>query len=291
MGRAIVTLLLVASTFAFPGTFRVAHSDPVPEGGPVSIDSHFDDDLAEVIAKARRREWQSSSVTNVNSSPPRYVTTYVPACPSNSPSEASPDALCTEALDACSAMGQEGVLYWIYRGLARGAGAEGGWQFVGQQCRAPEDVPEAAVPVFSAADFRRLPLPAGEVNVQPPNGRTLINVPTNVFVDADEVTLPTELLGFPVRVRAAPSRFIWRFGDGGKLSTKDKGAPYPDLRTTHTYKKPGSVRVRLTTVYTGEYSVAGGPFLPIDGTAEVQSPAAGLTVLAAENHLVADPVP
>jgi hypothetical protein len=152
-------------------------------------------------------------------------------------------------------------------------------------CRGPDEVPQDAVPVFGVEDFRRLPLPAGVVHIQPPNGRTLVNVPTNVYVDADPVTLPTTLLGFPVRVRATPARFHWRFGDGGTLTTADEGAPYPDMTTTHTYTQPQRARVSLTTVYTGEYSVAGGPFQPIDGTATVTSPTAALTVLAAENRL------
>ena len=130
-----------------------------------------------------------------------------------------------------------------------------------------------------------MPLPAGVVHIQPPNGRTLVNIPTNVYVDANTVTLPTQLLGFPVRVRATPAHFRWRFGDGQSLTTADQGAPYPDMTTTHTYTRPRQARVTLTTVYTGEYSVAGGPFQPIDGTATVTSPAAALTVLAAENEL------
>jgi PKD repeat protein len=146
-------------------------------------------------------------------------------------------------------------------------------------------VPEDAVPVFGVEDFRRLPLPAGVVHIQPPNGRTLVNVPTNVYVDAEEIVLPTQVLGFPVRVRATPSRFTWRFGDGRTMTTKDSGAPYPRMTTTHTYTRPQTARVALTTVYTGEYSVAGGPFQPIDGTATVESPGAALTVLAAESRL------
>jgi hypothetical protein len=37
--------------------------------------------------------------------------------------------------------------------------------------------------------------------------------------------------------------------------------------------------------------VAGGAWLPIDGLATVNSPGTGLTVLAAKNQLVADPLP
>ena len=139
--------------------------------------------------------------------------------------------------------------------------------------------------MFGVEDFRRLPLPAGVVHIQPPNGRTLVNVPTNVYVDAEAIVLPTQVLGFPVRVRATPSRYTWRFGDGQAMTTADGGGPYPHMTTTHTYTRPQTARVALSTVYTGEYSVAGGPFLPIDGTATVESPAAALTVLAAESRL------
>jgi hypothetical protein len=151
-------------------------------------------------------------------------------------------------------------------------------------------VPAGAVPVFTARDFRRLPLPPGGVRIEPPNLRTLVNVPTNVYVVAEVRIIPTTLLGFPVRVRATPERFRWRFGDREGLDTADPGAPYPDLRTTHTYLRPGQRRVGLRTSYRGEYSVAGGPWLPIDGTAQVASAPVTLTVLSATNRLVADPL-
>lgn len=70
--------------------------------------------------------------------------------------------------------------------------------------------------------------------------------------------------------------------------TTDPGAPYPDLRTTHTYTTPGAHTITLTTAYTGQYSVTGGPWLPIDGQAQVPSPPVPLTALTGRNHLVAD---
>jgi len=184
------------------------------------------------------------------------------------------------------------MMFWIFigpPGVTRPVPTQ--WVRTGQVCLRPDRVTAGStVPEFTARDFRRLPLPAGGVNVQPPNGRTLINVPTNVFVDADVTIINTTLLGFPVRVRATPARYSWSFGDGGRLVTEDPGAAYPDLRTTHTYTTPGQRRVELATSYTGEYSVAGGPWLPIDGEATVTSPAVTLTVLAAQSRLVDGPL-
>jgi hypothetical protein len=183
-------------------------------------------------------------------------------------------------------------MYWIYLGppgVARPAPDQ--WVPAGQVCLAPQQAAGPQVPVVTAEDFRRLPLPAGRVHVQPGSGRTLLNVPTNVYVEAGVAVLPTTVLGFPVRVRATPVEYLWGFGDGDQLRTTDPGAPYPDLRTTHTYTVPGTVSLTLTTVYRGEYSVAGGAWLPIDGTASVNSPAQSLTVIEARARLVDDTLP
>ncbi len=146
--------------------------------------------------------------------------------------------------------------------------------------------PRPIVPVLTAEDFRRLPLLASPIVVQPPNRRTLVNIPTNLYTDGAVVTLPTELLGQPVRVRAEPYEFRWSYGDGDTRITSDAGAPYPELRTAHVYLEAGPQRVELTTIFRGEYSVAGGPWLPVDGTASVDSPGSTLEVLTAETRLV-----
>jgi hypothetical protein len=51
------------------------------------------------------------------------------------------------------------------------------------------------------------------------------------------------------------------------------------------------MRLTLTTVYRGEYSVAGSAWTPIAGTASVDSPAQSLTVVEARARLVDDTVP
>ena len=203
--------------------------------------------------------------------------------------------MCTQALSLCAATPDpDDMMFWIYQGPPGvPAPASDEWTPVGQECLNPQqaNAPQAApVPVVTGEQFRRLPLPAGRVHVQPGSGRTLLNVPTNVYVEAGVALLPTTVLGAPVRVRATPAQFEWSFGDGHRLRTRDPGAPYPDLRTTHTYTAPGTMRLALTTTYRGEYSVAGGPWLPIDGTAAVNSPPQALTVVAARAELVADTV-
>ena len=185
--------------------------------------------------------------------------------------------------------------FWVFTASAGSANRTAeSWTATGEYvCRGAGEAgdPAAVEPVVTAEDFRRLPLPAAGIKVQPPNRRTLINIPTNLYADAAPVVIPTTVLGQAVRVRATPMRFRWTYGDGQGLTTVDPGAPYPELRTAHTYLQPGEQKLGLTTIYSGEYSVAGGSWLPIDGLATVNSPGTALTVFSVQNDLVADPLP
>jgi hypothetical protein len=214
----------------------------------------------------------------------------VPACPGNQPGDGDAGELCAAATAYCAGVGQEGISYWLF---TRPAGGGAGWQLAGQQCLSPEEAAAAvaAVPVVTAEQFRRLPWPPGVVHIQPGAGRTLVNVPTNVYLDAETQSIPITLLGQAVRVRATPTTYHWSFGDGTVLGTQDPGGPYPELRTTHVYTHPGTVTVGLTTTYRGEYSVAGGPWLPIAGTAEVLTAPVALTVIATRGELVDGALP
>lgn len=225
---------------------------------------------------------------------PVHLRRLVPACEGNQLNLIAPaDAMCPQALGLCASTPEpDDLMYWLFvgpPGVAQPSPEQ--WTQMGSQCLRRNEISGDATPVipeFTLADFRRLPLPAGRVNIEPPSLRTLVNVPTNLFVNATPLTLDTDLVGFPVQVRATPTHFTWHLGDGTILKTADAGGPYPDMTTTHTYRQKGGVAVQLTTSYAGEYSIAGGPWTPIDGEADVQSPAVALTVLEARSHLVED---
>ncbi|GAB7190820.1 hypothetical protein NUM3379_15270 [Kineococcus sp. NUM-3379] len=221
--------------------------------------------------------------------PPRQVRVTVSSCAANRPDAAGQ----VEGLN-CGRM-FTGCPPGQWRGTTFTADAvpapDRQWDSGASRCiGAPPPAPGAQpvqLPVLTAHDLRRLPLPAGNPAVQPGTGRVVVNLPVNVYVPAAPVTVNTTVLGFPVRVRATPALFRWEFGDGGTLGpTRDPGAPYPDLRTTHTYTRPGRYAIALTTTYTGEYSVAGGEWLPISGTADVTSAPVPVTALAGTNVLV-----
>jgi hypothetical protein len=150
------------------------------------------------------------------------------------------------------------------------------------RCQAPAQ----NQPALTIAQFRRLPIPAPTISAQPdPQTRhTLINIPTNLYTSGQPATLTTIVLGQRIAVRATPALFHWTYGDGEQLVTRRPGRPYPDMPTAHTFTRPGTHTVRLSTTFTGEYSVSGGPWQPVQGTATLPSPP--LTITADESRAV-----
>ena len=168
-----------------------------------------------------------------------------------------------------------------------------GWEFVTERCNTPGSpgTEPTPLPAMTLEDFQRLPLPAGTSTVEPPGDYVLVGMPTNVFATKAEPTIiDTTLLSFPVQVRATPQRYSWDFGDGFVLGpTPDPGAAYPALTNAHEYEKRGSFGITMTTYYSGEYSVAGGPWLPIPGEAQVDSESITVQAIAGRNEFVAEP--
>ncbi|WP_432498524.1 PKD domain-containing protein [Kineococcus auxinigenes] len=137
------------------------------------------------------------------------------------------------------------------------------------------------LPTITVADVRRVGLPPSTAGLQPADGDVVLNVPVNVYAQAAPVTRDVHVLGFPVTIRATPETFTWTFGDGATLGpTTDPGAAYPAMTTTHTYTRPGTYPVTLTTTYSAEYAIAGLPFQPVDGTVDISSPAVPVTAHA-----------
>ena len=126
----------------------------------------------------------------------------------------------------------------------------------GEVLRSPDDISRTARDSFIEL------LPRAQPSYQPANG-ALVNLPA-IFA-ANE---PTEvgpiyrtLSGYRVRITAR-AQWRWRFGDGRSLVTTSPGGRYPNTSVRHTYLTDRSRTVRLTTSWTGEFSVDGqGPFL------------------------------
>ncbi|WP_121253857.1 hypothetical protein [Nocardioides ferulae] len=147
--------------------------------------------------------------------------------------------------------------------------------------------PPTVTPGMVATAFQELPLPASELVVQPPDGRTLVNFATNFYTENGPFTETVTLLGQRVDLRIWPAEFTWVFGDGTSHATAEPGAPYPALEVTHEYLRKGRVSPRVDTTYAAEFRVNGGAWAPVAGTVTIPGEPVGLEVETATPVLVA----
>ncbi|WP_372735759.1 hypothetical protein [Nocardioides sp.] len=150
----------------------------------------------------------------------------------------------------------------------------------------PEEAAALITPGVVAVAFQRIPLPASGLEVQPSNGRTLVNFETNFYTEAAPFDRTLTLLGQRVDLHIVPSGFGWRFGDGAEESSTDAGAPYPDLRITHAYQRIGRVQARVDTTYTATFRVNGGEWAAVPGRVSIDGLPVSLEVLSATPVLV-----
>ena len=131
----------------------------------------------------------------------------------------------------------------------------------------PSSRPTVTTP--SMADRILQSLPTLQVAYQP-QGSALIRVPVIFFTDLPTFFNKTyRIIGIPVSVNLKPNS-LWDFGDGSKLITDKVGKPYPSTEITHSYSLPGIYLVKVSTIWTGSYTIAKQTF-PINGRIEQES--------------------
>ena len=173
--------------------------------------------------------------------------------------------------------------------LIRTTDASGASTHLGIVCLAPADVAGLApiTPAMVRREMQRLEWPGARLEVQPPDGQTLINFETNFFTGNDRPTTQTvTLLGQRVEIEARPTEYTWEFGDGATVTTSSPGAAYPDLDVTHTYADPGRVAPSVATTYTGRYRINHDAWQQIPGSLTVPGESVSLRVRSASPHLV-----
>ena len=145
------------------------------------------------------------------------------------------------------------------------------------------------LPELTEADFRRLPLPAPTLTMQPDRGWVLINIETITYTDPTPITLRTELLGYGITVEATPTQWTYDFGDDHTLTTTSPGHPYPDHDVFHEYENPGTGAITLTAEWTGRYQIDGNPvWRDINGTATTTATTDPFTIEERTSRLVSD---
>ncbi|NYI99934.1 hypothetical protein HNR19_000633 [Nocardioides thalensis] len=129
---------------------------------------------------------------------------------------------------------------------------------------------QGPTPGMIAQAFRRIPLPASPLIIEPPDGRTLVNFETNFYTEKERLFRSVTLLGQRVDLRIDVHSYTWHFDDGEKLRTSDPGAPYPKLQITHNYLQAGAYRPRLDTTYVADYRVNGGAWQTVPGSVTIE---------------------
>lgn len=220
----------------------------------------------------------SAGVVNATDQGPTYTYRYVARCKAGEG--------CVRGERICrTSTGEVGAWYLVRRITV----ATGEVENMGTVCLTPAQESEAITitPAMVRREMERLDWPQAQLEVQPPDGQTLINFDTNFFTDNDQPTRQTvTLLGQQVEIEATPTEYTWDFGDGATTTTTSPGAAYPDLDVTHEYAEHGRVGPSVDTTYTGRYRVNGDAWQPIPGSLTVPGEPVALRVRSASPHLV-----
>ena len=253
------------------------------------IESEWTDESVQVHTKSEGRVHVSFPPLPEGVSDP-YTYSYTHACLSDQVGFGDSRS-CAAAAAACTEK-PEGMLVSWYRQRAGGEAER-----LNSSCLYPGEPPErpggGLVVAVTERQLRELPIVAPLLGVQP--GRhTLKGAETNLYAEPAEQSFELTIAGRRVEVRVAPVEYRWSYGDGTALSTAVPGGPVPQeqlgerTETSHVYRSTGDVTASLTTVFTGRFSVDGGPFQPIAGTAAVTSVPRDLSVWRSEVRLYAD---
>lgn len=204
------------------------------------------------------------------------------------------DGVTTASAFGCSeplACGDEGVMHDVWAHHPGGATVASG-----MTCIEPGDpVAAATAPVLTPGRileaFRRIPLPEAPLEVQPPDGETLVNFDTILHTQAEPFTETVQLLGRQVTFDISPASFTWNLGNGESMTTTDPGRPWArgvptDQYVSHSYTEAGPVTLDLTTTWGARWRLGNGPWRDVDGTVTMTSPAQDLQVRTAQPQLV-----
>ncbi|WP_157519981.1 hypothetical protein [Nocardioides dokdonensis] len=171
----------------------------------------------------------------------------------------------------------------------------GSTAYSGVTCVEPGDPAATTAPILTPGRileaFKRIPLPEAPLNIQPPDGETLVNFDTILHTQAEPFQESVRLLGRQITFDITPTTFTWALGDGESMTTTDPGRAYAkgvpmDQYVSHRYTEAGSVTLQLTTTWGARWRLGSGPWRDVDGTVTMTSPAEDLQVRTAQPQLV-----
>lgn len=208
-------------------------------------------------------------------------------------------AYCVQLNAQCDAQADGVLVQWIEvnRNVSpptRTATGRSGCLYPGQPPTAPTagTLQEAPI-VITLNEFESQPIIAAGVFSQPDHFG-LRNAHSNFYAVAEEQEFTFEFQNAQIRLRAWPVSYEWSYGDGSRLATTNPGSVLPgdgfdiETLTSHRYSETGDYFVGLDTLFAGDYSVDGGPWLPVAGQARVSSEPHLMSIWRSERHSVAE---
>ncbi|WP_426242088.1 hypothetical protein [Nocardioides sp. LHG3406-4] len=161
-----------------------------------------------------------------------------------------------------------------------------------EQCPGDPD-PTNTPPVDPRKELERVALPEAVITVQPPDGETLVNLPTIFSTQAQTYTAPPlDVLGQQVVFTLTPETFVWHHGDGTQQTTDTAGRKYQDGDEPtdlihHMYVKTAQdLPVSVDITWSATWTLNGEAQGAVDGTVTKVGAAQQLDVLEAKPTLV-----
>ena len=279
-GFARFVCLLAGASLAFASASAARADDSGPDFGGRANQHDQSLDVTGQLETSNPGTVVNSSGTN--SGPPtqyvraaRCTSTIVrqdqtPTCPNNDP-------ITQICLDGSEAQ----LPIW-----ARTQNADGTWTdwSIVRDYYCPGDAPLLAAIQHEWTQLQPQP---SDINLEPNTGWVIATVPTIAMAgDAPRLHQAT-LLGADVDIRATASGYRWDWGDGSHTATRDPGRPYPNATLTHTYPHAAAqATVALTTTWSGEFRVNGGPWIDFDSTINSTSTPVDLVIYDPRSRLV-----
>jgi hypothetical protein len=184
--------------------------------------------------------------------------------------------ICADHVE-CNENGQTGFVHDVYMD-----GAD-----VGDVCVPETEIDQVHIAQLVIREFKRLEWPESRLVVQPPNGKTLVNLETNFYtLDHKQISKDVSVAGQKVTIEATPTSYTFHFGDETSTRTPSPGRPYPHLDVSHIYARTGAVVVSLDTTYSGRYKIGDGDWVSIAETLTVSGAAQDLEIVEALPQLV-----
>ncbi len=157
-----------------------------------------------------------------------------------------------------------------------------------------DDIPPTDTPsIDPRAELKKVLLPEAVIVVQPPEGETLVNLPTIFSTAAQTYTAPPlDVLGQQVVFTLTPTTFRWHHGDGTEQTTGTAGKRFeegdePTTLINHLYRQTATdLQVSVDITWSATWTLNGQAQGPVDGTVTKTGAAQDLDVLEARPTLV-----